>query len=237
MSWTDKKSIEQILKLRDELNISTFVETGTFKGINAKFHAQNFKEVLTCELLDEYFKMAKERLKNYKNVHIFKKSSPDFLKWFIKEYKQQKRTDIVFFYLDAHFYDPNLPPGQKWVVINELKALKGFKNCIICIHDFDCEGLGHCIYNNEPLGLPLIKEDLMEVNPNFYFYTNTKDFCEIYTKETIANVTGISLDEDTLDNLRYAWTSEIKAYRGILYAVPKKLDLNHFQLKELKQKD
>jgi len=237
MSWTDKKSIEQILKIRDKFNISTFIETGTFKGINAKFHAQNFKNILTCELKDEYFKMAEERLKHYNNVHVYKQSSPEFLKWFIKAYNLEGRQDIVFIYLDAHFYDPTLPSDKKWVVVNELKALAGFKNCVICIHDFDCEGLGHCIYDGEHLGWSLVGKEIIKVNSNFYLYTNTKEFCEIYNKETIANVPGINLDEDVLDNIQYAWTSEAKTYRGILYAVPEKLDLNNFQLIEFNPKD
>ena len=58
MCWLDKKSIEQILKMRDDFNISTFIETGTFKGINAKVHAYNFKEVLTCDISEEYLKDA-----------------------------------------------------------------------------------------------------------------------------------------------------------------------------------
>src|SRR3989338_1582117 len=134
MSWLDKTAVEQILKLIDRFNISAFLETGTFKGINAKFQAQNFKEVLTCEISDDYLKAARERLKDNKNVRIFKQSSPDFLLAFIEEYKKKKRKDIVFVYLDAHFYDPSLPPEEKWVVVNELRALKGFKNCVICIH-------------------------------------------------------------------------------------------------------
>lgn len=236
MSWTDKKSIEQILKLRDKFNIRTFIETGTFKGVNAKFHAQNFKEVLTCDISDEYLKMARERLKPYKNVFIYQQSSSDFLSWFIKEYNLKRRKDIVFIYLDAHFYDPNLPPEKKWVVIKELKTLEGFRNCIVCIHDFDCEGLGHCIYDGEHLGWQLVKTDLMKVNSNFHLYTNTREFCQIYTEETIANTPGIILDADTIDNLKYAWTSELKAHRGFLYAVPEELDLNYFQLKKFEPK-
>ncbi len=237
MSWTDKKSIEQILKLRDQFNISTFIETGTFKGINARFHAQNFEEILTCESKDEYFEIAKRKLKSYNNIYVYKQSSPEFLKWFVKTYNDKGRHDIIFIYLDAHFYDPTLPPDKKWVVLNELKALEGFKNCIICIHDFDCEGLGHCIYDGEHLGWTLIGKDLMKVNPNFYLYTNAKQFCEIYNEETIANVPGINLDEDTLDNLKYAWSSEVKTYRGILYATPRELDLDCFQLKKFNPKN
>lgn len=236
MCWLDKKSIDQILKIRDRFQISTFIETGTFKGINAKFHSQNFKEVLTCDINEEYLKNAQERLKSYKNVFIYKQSSPDFLKSFVQKYNQEGRKDIVFMFLDAHFYNSFLPLDQKWVVINELKALEGFKNCLIYIHDFDCEGLGHCIYDGQHLGYPLIKDDLIKVNPNFHLYTNTKEFCEIYNEKTIANVPGITLDEDTLDNIRYAHSAERLTYRGMLYCVPEELDLNYFQLKKFEQK-
>lgn len=230
MCWLDKKSIEQMLKLRDLFQISTFIETGTFKGVNARFHSLNFREVLTCDISEEYLEKARERLKGYKNVSIIKQSSPDFLKSFIKDYKEKKRQDIVFIYLDAHFYDPDLPPNEKWVVVNELKALKGFRNCVICIHDFDCEGLGHCRYDGEPLGFPLIKKYIMKVNPGFYYYTNTREFCDIYNEESIKNVPGIALDEDTLDNIRYAHSAERLTYRGILYCTPSELDLSQFQL-------
>lgn len=233
MSWLDKVSIEQILKLRDRFKVRTFVETGTFKGVNAKFQAQHFKEVLTCDISDEYLKSASQRLKDEKNVKIYKQSSPDFLRAFIKEYYSQKRKDIVFIYLDAHFYDLSLPPDEKWVVVNELKALKNFKNCIICIHDFDCEGLGHCCYDGEHLGWPLVGRYVKVINPNFFFYTNAKELCNIYNEKTIYNIKGIVLDEVTLDNIRYANSCEEKTYRGILYCVPQELDLNEFKLKRL----
>lgn len=234
MSWIDKKSIEQVLKLRDKFRIQTYIETGTFKGVNAKFHAQNFKEVLTCDIDEEYLEKARERLKPYKNVFIYKQSSPEFLKSFVERYNSEGRRDIVMFYLDAHFYDPALPPEEKWVVKNELKALAGFENCVIYIHDFDCGGLGHCSYGGESLDWQLLKEDLLRVNPQFHFYTNSRELCDIYDEQTIAVVAGITLDDDTLDNIRFAHSSERSTYRGILYCSPKALDLNHFELVKMK---
>lgn len=220
-------------KLRDDFNISTFLETGTFKGINAKVHAYNFKEVLTCDIKEEYLTDARKRLEPYKNVHVYAKSSPQFLKDFIEQYQKDGRTDTVLMFLDAHFYDPNLPKDQKWVVLSELKALQGFKNAILCLHDFDAQGLGHCTYDGEDLGWPLVKNDIMQVNPDFHYYTNKKEFCEIYDENTIKEVPGIELDTDTLDNIRYAHTTERLTYRGFLYAVPKELDLARYQLVKL----
>jgi hypothetical protein len=233
MCWLDKTAIEQILALRDDFSISTFVETGTFRGVNANFHSRNFDAVLTCDISDEYLRCAKQRLDQARNVMVTKQSSPEFLELFAQRYQSERRSDIVFIYLDAHFYDPSLPANEKWVVLSELKALKGFNNCVICIHDFDCEGLGHCCYDNEPLGWPLIRDSVTQVNQNFHYYTNTREFCNIYTEETIKNVRGITLDDDTLDNIRYARSAERLTYQGILYCTPQPLDLTRFKLKPL----
>jgi len=80
MSWTDRKAVETICYLRDKYKVSTFIETGTFKGINAEVHSKNFEYVLTCEKIEEYFDKAKERLKEYKNVKIYNLTSKEFLK-------------------------------------------------------------------------------------------------------------------------------------------------------------
>lgn len=223
MSWTDKKAVEQIKKLKDKFNIKTLVETGTFKGINARLHSSNFDEVLTCEIMEEYFSSASEKLKDYQNVKIFKKSSPDFLKEFVEEYNKKNRTDFILFYLDAHFYNPSLPPEKRFVVLDELKALKGFKNAVILIHDFD-NGLGHITYDGRPLNLDILKNNLMDVNPDFRLYTNDLDSCDI-VKPNLKDIkeAGLVLDEETLDNLEYAWSSPRLTYRGILYAIPEEL--------------
>ncbi len=231
MCWLDRRAIEQILKLRDEFNISSFVETGAFMGVNARFHSYNFKEVLSCDISEEYLKIARGKIKDLNNVFIFKKSSPIFLKDFIEDYEKTGRKDIVFIYLDAHFYDPNLPPEEKWVVKNELKALKGFKNCIICIHDFD-NGLGHCNYDGEPLGWNVVGELLKEVNPDFKFYTNELATCDIIKAEDVENLKGLFPDFETLDNIKYTWSEPRLTYRGILYCIPKEIDLNKFELKK-----
>ncbi len=232
MSWTDKKSIEIIKQLRDTFNVKTFLETGTFKGINARLHAKNFQEVLTCELLKENFLSVKEKLKNYQNIKIFNISSPEFLNSFVNKYKEENRNDIVLMYLDAHFYDSSLPKEKRFVVLNELKVLKNFNKCIIIIHDFD-NGLGHITYDGQPLDLQLIKKDLMAVNPEFKLYTNDLSNCDI-VKPSIKDIkeSGLVFDEETLDNLEYAWSIPRLTYRGILYAVPEELNKD-FALKRI----
>ena len=107
MAWADGISTEQFLKLRDEFNIKTFIETGTFKGVNAKFYSQYWDEVITCEIDEKYFRISEVRLSGCSNVTLLNQSSSYCLRDFCKSYKKQKRTDTVFFYLDAHFYDPS----------------------------------------------------------------------------------------------------------------------------------
>lgn len=232
MSWTDKKAIEQITKLRDYYSISTFIETGTFKGVNAAVHANNFEIVVTCEKIEEYYWEAKDKLFHFPNVYVVLANSPDFLEHINR---LTSGIELIFIYLDAHFYDPSLKPEDRWVVIKELQALRGAHNCVIAIHDFDCNGLGHLTYDGQNLNFELLKPYLYGVNPNFHYYGNTKETCDILTKERVSSgeIPNLILDDVTDNNLTYAWSNETKTYRGILYCTPTALDLTKFDLTPL----
>jgi hypothetical protein len=226
MSWTDKRAIETIKQLRDYYEVTDFVETGTFMGINARLQANNFDFVFTCEKVPEYHRKALDRLVGFENVTLRLMDSPEFLSKYIKEYKDQEREDTPIFYLDAHFYDPKMPKGKgKFVVLKELQALKGFNNSIVIIHDFD-NGLGHCNYDGIRLDMDLVREDIKKVNPNFNYYTNRLESCDIYTPETILD-SGMEIDFETMDNIRYANKEPRLKFRGILYALPSKLSDEH----------
>ena len=231
MSWTDKKAIETIKKLRDRFNVKILVETGTFRGVNTEVHANNFEQILTFEAVSEYYYEAKHRLKMYENVTVMLEDSAHGLER-IKQTLQH--GPIPFFYLDAHFYDPKLPLEKRWVVVNELKALEGFGPCVIAIHDFKCNGLGHLIYDGQPLDFEFIEPYISKVNPNFHYYFNNKNGCDILTQERIVanEIPNLRCDEYVADNIKYAWSNPSKTYRGILYAVPETLDLTQFELVE-----
>jgi hypothetical protein len=229
MSWTDQKSIRVINFLKNKFNINTFVETGAFKGINAKFHSKNFKTVLTCENNNAYYEQAKQRLKDSvmgaycRNVTIVKEDSPKFLK--------NIPDGKYIFYLDAHFYNPKIPKNKRFVVLDELKNMIKFKDSIIIIHDFD-NGLGHITYDGLDLDLNLLKNRLKKINNKFYLYTNTLYGCD--PLKPIAKdiqLAGLEVDYDVLDNLNYAWSEPKKTYRGFLYCLPNKL--NEIELKQL----
>jgi len=231
-SWTDKKAVEITLKLRDEFKIKEFIETGTYTGVNAKFYSDKFEKVKSCEKVEEKLTQALERLNGINNVCLYHNSSPFFLKNFIRNYKKMDREDIVFIYLDAHFYDPRLPLKDRFAIKKELKALEGFKNCIIAIHDFDNGELGHIIYDNIHLDLKLIKKDLMKVNPEFKLYTNNK--CDIVTPEEIkkGKIPLLDWNEEMESTMKFVWSNPIKTYRGILYAIPKELNLKKYDLRK-----
>src|SRR3990167_6376265 len=219
MSWTDKKAVETILKLRDKFNIKDFVETGAFKGINARFHSRNFLQVKTCESNPEHYQDAIKNLSNCQNVHVYLRDSKSFLERYICKHIFNQREDMPLFFLDAHFYDIKLPKEKRFVVLDELRALEGFNKGVVIIHDF-ANNLGHITYDGIDLNFDLLKDSLYKVNPNFYYYTNNLDNCDI-VKPTIEDIekSGLIADKETLDNLQYAWSSPRLTYRGILYCI------------------
>lgn len=216
MSWTDKYSIEVIKRIRDIFKCDIFIETGTHVGINSELHSNNFKYVYTCEKIDKYYKKAKKRLSKYDNVYLFKQDSKDFLKSLFKTIRLIKSIPIL--YLDAHFYQEGCKNNlERFVVLQELKSLKN-TNCIIIIHDFH-NGLGGITYDGIDLDFKLLKPYLEKVNPNFYYYTNTLKSCNIMKIEE-------TQDKDMIENLKYAWSKQDKTYRGILYCLPKKVNID-----------
>ena len=224
MSWTDKKSIEHIKQIRDLFKVDIFVETGSYVGINSEVHAKNFKAVFTCESNEKYYKKAENRLDKYDKVVTFFSDSSVFLGGIFGIIEVIDINQRPIIYLDAHFYDPKKPKGKgKFVVLNELRALKR-RDCILVIHDF-CNGLGGIEYDGIKLDMKLLKKDLLKVNPKFKFYTNELSSCDIMKiSET--------KDKEMIKNLKYTWSSPEKTYRGILYCLPRKVNIEG--LREIK---
>ncbi len=101
------------------------------------------------------------------------------------------------------------------------------------IHDFNCgNGLYGLVYDVEPLNFELVRDYLVQVNPNFSYYTNLREHCNPHTEESIIGVEGLAPDIETLETIRFHNSDRLK-YRGILYCTPQPLDLIRFQLKEI----
>lgn len=224
MSWTDKIALETIWQLAKDFKIDTFIETGTYKGTNALVQSRNFKYVNTCEIVPEYIRLASIKLRDESNVEILNMYSPKFLRKMKKKFKK----NTIFIYLDAHFYNPELPPEKRFVVLDELNALENISNCIIAIHDFDNGEFGHITYDGQSLNFELLTEKLKNVNKDFHYYTNIKTDIIKSGKEI-----GLEDDEEMISTLKFVWSAPEKTKRGILYCVPKELDLTKYNLRKL----
>ena len=196
--------------------------------MNAELHGKSFEKVITCENQDYFYEASLERLNKYKNIILVNEESPEFIK--------KLSLGKYMFYLDAHFYNPNMPSGKgKFIVLKELNNMRKFKNSIIILHDFD-NNLGHIKYDGMRLNMDLVKKSLLAINKNFKFYTNRLESCDIVkpTKTDILK-SGLPYDTDVISNLKYAQESPRLTYRGFLYCLPNKLtekELNDLGLRE-----
>jgi hypothetical protein len=228
--WLDKCAVEQTLKLRDEFDINVFVETGTFKGCGAELYSNYFGYVVTCDINEDYCNIARERLKNKNNVSIVHDNSFNVISRIVNAHKEDDFKEHIFLFLDAHIYNKDAKTDdEKWVIIKELQALKDFKYSIIAIHDFDCSNLGHIKYNGESFNWSVVGKYLQEVNPDFSYYCNTKEFCDPRNYDRVKEI-PVTMNEDTIDMIQHANSADEKKYRGILYAIPKELDLSKYKL-------
>ncbi len=230
MSWTDNKAISVIKYIRDKYKITSFIETGTYVGVNSQLQSKNFEWVYTVEKIKEYYVKASKRLDKYDNVLQGLGDSILALKYY-------KGFIDSMIYLDAHFYDPKMPKGKgKFVILDELKSLKGYKGPIV-IHDFD-NGLGHIVYDQISLDMNLLRSSLKRVNPKFHYYTNELSSCDIVKPNRISiKEAGLPFDKEVIGNLKYAWKEARLTYRGLLYALPSKLskiELKKLGLREIK---
>lgn len=233
MWWYDRNAVETGEKLRDSFEINTFIESGTYRGINLKFWSYRFEQVIGIEADREHFWRTSHRIDGRINAKVICKDSSRFLKGFVDNYYQDSRNDIVLIYLDAHFYYPRekKTKEERWVVLRELIALAGFKNCVIAIHDFNCgNDLYGLIYDREPLNFELIKDSLAQVNSDFSYYVNVRKHCNPHTEKSIIGVEGLEPDSETLETIQYHSTAARLMYRGILYCTPRPINLEEYKL-------
>ncbi len=86
------------LALQNELKLTTFIETGTYKGQTTRWASENFKKVVTIEASPHFHERAKRLFKDIKNIRCIFGDSADKLSGTIKRLKKP-----VLFYLDAHY--------------------------------------------------------------------------------------------------------------------------------------
>jgi glycosyltransferase involved in cell wall biosynthesis len=85
--------------LSQKLNISIFVETGTFNGDSVAEVATLFKEIHTCEIDSQLHTKASLRFKDNPLIKCHHGSSPSFL----RDLSTQLRGKSAMYWLDAHW--------------------------------------------------------------------------------------------------------------------------------------
>lgn len=140
---------EEFIRLRDEFKTPVCVETGTCLGSTAKWMGEQFEQVHTVEINEEFARFARPKLKENTTLHIG--SSPDALKQILPGI-----ADRCIIFLDAHW-------GPMCPLIEELKAIKEHakQKPVIAIHDFKVPGwprFGFDSYNGQEFTYEWLKE-------------------------------------------------------------------------------
>ncbi|PCJ58490.1 MAG: hypothetical protein COA79_13300 [Planctomycetota bacterium] len=122
---------KEVSFLKNLMNLSIFVEGGTFKGGTAKLMSQDFNKVYTIEKSEKMYLVAKENLTTLTNVVLLKGDTRDHLKDILEE------NDNLLFWLDAHWcgYE-SYGDSDECPLIEELKNIFSYeKNYVILIDD------------------------------------------------------------------------------------------------------
>jgi hypothetical protein len=158
-------------------NCDAIIETGSNTGDTTEFLAKMYPDlpVITCEIDDALFEVAKERLQKYSNVSGFLESSEVVIDGF------KNRFNRPFYYLDAHGY-------EFWPLADEVSFID---NGIVCVSDFKIsnnlvdgyhmvDGIlyGHDIYNGVVCDKKMIEESCTGISTPLY--VNNTDDLSVY---------------------------------------------------------
>lgn len=107
--------------LAKRLNISVFIETGTFKGDSIAMMRPLFNELHTCELSAELHQAAEFRFKDDVAIHCHLGSSPDLLSGLAKS----NTGNPLLYWLDAHWCSADHTAGEEsqCPLLEELDAI------------------------------------------------------------------------------------------------------------------
>lgn len=109
-------------RLRRQLHLTCFVESGTCFGDTAELAAIAFDEVYTCEIDPALVAEATRRLAPYSNVIIANMESPKFF----REIKSRLDRPTMF-WLDGHWCGGPVRPNKECPLLEELEAIGGLR--------------------------------------------------------------------------------------------------------------
>ncbi len=120
--------------LKSQLDLSIFVETGTFKGDTVASLEKHFKKIVSIELSKTLWSSAKKRFKECSNIEIILGNSADKL----NSLKSDLTSKGVLYWLDAHWCEDEKSSGKssECPLLKELNAIETLnENSVILIDD------------------------------------------------------------------------------------------------------
>ena len=158
-------------ELKKFFNVSTIIETGTWKGNTTYILSSLFDEVITIEIDEKFYEEA-EWLDEIKNITRLLGDSSYWLDFYGKLHKNDKS---VMFFLDAHSFGHGCP------LRNELDSLISNKmsKSVLVIHDCfvpSNEELGYDTYDEKPISFEFVKDKLDRLygRGRYTYYYNRK---------------------------------------------------------------
>lgn len=106
-----------------KFNISTLYESGTYKGDMVYGMKNKFQKIISIELSDYYYKLAKKRFQNDEHIKIIKGDSEKEIKKFLKSLNSP-----CVFWLDGHFSFGKTAKSKLYTpILNELRFILDHK--------------------------------------------------------------------------------------------------------------
>jgi hypothetical protein len=139
-------------------SITSFIETGTYRGDMVEANKTVFDRIYSIELDDALFVAAKQKFSKYKNISIIKGDSGIVLPQLLKSVESPS-----LFWLDAHYSSGITAKGEEDTPI--LKELKCIFNHPVTTHVILIDD-AHCFTGQN--GYPTIeelKEFVFKINP------------------------------------------------------------------------
>ena len=115
------------------LSLDVFVETGTFKGETVELIKNEFAEIYTIELSEEYFMQAQLRFANESHINVVSGDSSKTL----ATIASKLQTKSVLYFLDAHWCEANNAAGKtsQCPLLEEIRAIGSLNEESVIIID------------------------------------------------------------------------------------------------------
>ena len=179
MSYSDTSLLNETLRVKEQYNISIFVESGCQIGDSLEILSNHFTKLYSCDIDKHYTLIAIDRLIESKNIEISNMDGAEHLEYLYNNGKINNNNFILF--SDGHNYEDKKNTSQ----LDELNIMikLGLKPIVI-YHDFKNPNMVSMKYDIFDVGensIELIKNTLDEcygVN-NYNITYNTESDCNV----------------------------------------------------------